>query len=162
MVAALLDLDEGAGAAFKPLDQMAGCFLHRHNVSDKNLSLGMVGGICQFFGIADYSVDFGHTGKRVGIYLSGAASHNYLRAGPLATCLANRLARLAFGFLCDSTGVEDDRIIQSGSTASNNLGLESVEAAAEGDDVWCAVHAAPVAIFKVPVKATATGPLITT
>ena len=70
MVAAVLHLDEGAGAAVDALDQVAGGLAHRHDVVDLHLvverhaerhrrvALGL-----ELVGIADDEIDLGHVGE---------------------------------------------------------------------------------------------------
>ena len=104
MVAAVLDLDEGAGAPVHALDQMSGGLAHRHDVVDRATRRGI--GECRsrhrplrvsFSRVAEHEIDLGHGGERAGVDLRGAAGDDDARAGPLAARLADRLAGLAHG-----------------------------------------------------------------
>ncbi len=87
------------------------------------------------------------------------------RPGPLAPGAADGLARLALGLGRDGAGVDDHRVAEPGGcgVAAHHLGFEGVQAAAEGDDLDPGHgHSANSEGAMVPVKLTATGPVIST
>src|SRR6185503_17303866 len=97
MVAAVLDLQEGAGVAFDAAYAMQRRGFRRHDVADLDFfesiqrSPGRGG---QLLLVAEHAIDLGHCTEGPGIGLRGAAGDDDLRAWPLAAEFADRLAGL--------------------------------------------------------------------
>src|SRR5690349_6594419 len=72
----------------------------------------------------------------------------------------DRLTRLALGLRRHRTGVDDDRLGERGRMVAHHLALIGVQTAAEGQHLNG--HAGYAARSMVPVKAIATGPVIST
>ena len=87
--------------------------------------------------VADDAIDLNHRGKHVGLGLRRAAGDDDARRGPLTLQAADRLARLRHGLVGHSATVDDDEIVKARAfrVAADDLGLEGIETAAEGDDV---------------------------
>ncbi len=141
MVAAVLHLQEGAGAVAIAVDEVARRLTHRHDVVDEHDAIRAPaergpGLGPQLFVIADHGIDFRHRGEGLRIDLRRAAGDDDGGARIFAPRPADLLARLANGLVGDCTGVDDDRAIETcsvGKTA-HRLAFGEVEAAAKGDD----------------------------
>ena len=116
MIAAILHLHEGAGAALDRVDHMAGGLPHGENVVDARLleivdaeiRQGAIVVRPQLFLIAKHEVDLAHFGEARRVGLGGAAGDDDPGIGVVAARLADRLARLPHCFAGDGAGVEDD------------------------------------------------------
>ena len=138
MVAALLHLDEGAGAAFQTADQVTGGFLQGHDIgNDHRFGIVGIGGGVELFQIADHPVDLGHGGEFIRLQLGGAAGDDDPGLRVVAPRLADGLAGLAFGFRRHCTGIDDHRVFEPGlgGALAHDLRFKGVEAATEGDDL---------------------------
>src|SRR5438105_1894891 len=107
------------------------------------LKAGMTGWLegAQFALIADDPVHFRHHLERLAIEFGGAASHQDLRAGPLAACVPDRLASLPHRFIRHRAAVDHNPIFAGRSGARNCLALREIEAAAERDRLDAHVRA---------------------
>ena len=123
MVAAVLHLDEGAGAAGKTLDQMRGGLLDRHDVVDERLrriGKAEVGAglrprrAAELFRVAEHAIGLGHGREGLRLGLRRAAGDDDLRRRPLAAQRPDRLPRLAHCFRGDGAGVDHHRVAQAG------------------------------------------------
>ena len=139
MVAAVLHLDEGAGAAVEPVDQMAGGLVHRHDVVDADTGVlaqaEIVAPRLELLGIAEDEVDLGHGGEGFRVDLGGAAGDDDAGVRIVAARLADRLAGLAHGLGRHRAGVDQDGVAHAGllGAAAHDLGFQRVQPAAEGD-----------------------------
>ena len=152
MVAAVLHLHEGAGAASKAVDQVRRGFPDRHDVVDQDFffafgaervtpgkhgaGVGPCGGP-QLLLIAEHAVDLGHRGKRCGLGLRGTAGDDDAGTRPLAPQLADRLPRLPRRLRGDRAGVDHHGVGEPGRfrLAPDQLQLVGIEPAAEGEDI---------------------------
>ena len=135
MVAALLDLDEGAGAADEFGDEVGGGFAGLHDVGDGGLGVGRPARGLQLFGVAEDAGDAGERRPAFGGDLGGAAGDDDLRLRAFAMGAADGLAGLALGLAGDGAGVDDDGVGEGGGVAAHHLALIGVQAAAEGEDI---------------------------
>src|SRR5262249_27635634 len=119
VVATILHLQEGAGAAVETVHELRGGFFDAHNVVDadalraRHAEIGIAGGL-KFFLVADDLIDFGHGGIGFGLHLRGASGDNDAGIGAGAAGLADRLFGLAHGFGGNGAGIDDDGVGQSG------------------------------------------------
>ena len=132
MVAAVLHLHEGAGAAFEPVDQMRGGLLHRHDVVDRDLLLaadaergriehvaGRAPGLgVELLFVADDAADVRQRDERVRLDLRGAAGDHDARVRPLARDPADRLLRLPHRLGRHRAGVDDHGVAEPSPAAS--------------------------------------------
>ena len=185
MVAAVLNLDIGAGAPVEPLDQMRGRLLDRHDVVDDDLLLAAHAEVVRprelrrrrgpclctdLAVIADDAIDLGHGGEALGIGLGGASGDDDARMRPLALRPPDRLAGLTLRLGGDRTGVDDDDVGEACRVGmpANHLRLVGVEPATEGEDVDAhgdtpgTAPAANSAGSKRPSNSYSTGPVIST
>ena len=130
MVAAVLDLDEGAGTAVHALDQVAGGLPHRHDVVDADRRLAVraeaaIGGGRQLLAIAEHEVDLRHRGEAGRVDLRGAARDHDPRRRVLAPRLADRLPGLAHRLAGDGAGVDEDRVAQPAASARARITSDS-------------------------------------
>src|SRR6056297_994393 len=145
MVAAVLDLHEGARAPLHPVDQMRGGLAHGHDVVDDDLfALTDTEGLQLLPGpglhllvIAHDLRHFRHGGEGPGLDLGGAAGDDDARVGAFAGDAADALAGLARGFRRDRAGIDDDGVLEAGlaGLTLHRLGLVGVEPAAECDKI---------------------------
>ena len=141
MVAAVLDLDEGARMPVHAGDEMARRLAHSGDVGDIRLVFQWVGEIVgaaeQLLGIAEHAVDLGHGGKRRRVDLCRAAGDHDPRIGPLPPGAADRLPCLAHGFRRYSAAIDQHGILETSlaGALAHNLGFEGVQAATECEDV---------------------------
>ena len=136
MIAALLDLDEGARPSVEAVDQMRRRLPHRHNVGDYDrLAVAREAGCVELLGVAQHPVHLRHVGERLRRKLRRAAGDDDAPVRVLAAQLADCLPRLADRLAGHGAGVDDYCVEPGGARfAADHLGLEGVEAAAEGDD----------------------------
>src|SRR5262249_24335209 len=190
MVAAVLHLHEGTGAAVNPVAEVRAGLLHRHDVVDRDflfggdakrtaaehLALVSPDLAAELLLVAQHQGNLGHDGEGFRLRLRGAAGHHDARIGPLALEFADRLARLPHRLGSDRAGIHHHGVGDAGGRrrAADHLGLVGVEAAAEGDDVDA--HGAPaldtsaLAVSagtkrtgsNVPAYSYCTGPVIST
>ena len=117
VVAAVLHLDEGAGAAGETFDQMRRGFFDRHDVVDDRLR--RIADIerrarvvprrgVEFLGIAENAI--GHGDKSLRLGLRSAAGDDDLCLRPLATERPDGLPRLTNRFRRNGAGIDDDRV----------------------------------------------------
>ena len=173
MIAALLDLEEGAGAAFDGLDRgaprsrvtvmMSATSIRGRSPAARRVKVSRR----ELLLIAQHLVDLGHGGEAGGIDLGGAAGDDDARLGMLAPRLADRLARLALASAVTAQVLIDHGVGEPGrgGMAAHDLGLEGVEPAAEGDDLDHGIGHGPgrrCAKGSSPAKLTATGPVMRT
>ena len=143
VIAAILHLNERARTPLQPVDQVAGGFLNVFGFTNDD-----AGGFVlssqrlprrrgKLFAIAEDVVDFAHLGIGVRRNLRAAAGDHDPGIRALAPGPPDRLARLTLGFGGHGAGVNDDDVIQSGlgCLASDDLGFETVQTTAEGNDV---------------------------
>src|SRR5215471_1387320 len=187
MVAAILHLHVGAGAALDALDQVPRGFLHRHDVVDSDLLVQADAKIrgagehascfrpdvaTHFYVVSNHAIDFRHGGEtvRTGLRRAPGDDDPHLRA--LALEPTDGLTRLAFGLAGDRAGIDDHHIANAcgaktgcSGIAADNLGFIGVEPAAEGDDVDAHV-VAPAASNSAgsnrPSNSYSIGPVIST
>ena len=133
MIAAILDLHGGAGAALDAVDQMQGGFTRRHDVIDDDLLLRgdaenitrkvlalkgrariSPGRDLEFLGIADHAIDFRHGGEGRGLGLRRAAGDHDARLRPFAAKPADGLARLPHRFRRHRAGIYHHRVVETG------------------------------------------------
>ena len=137
MVAALLHLDDGPGAAVEAFDQMRRCLAHRENSpADTPAEIAVAFG-AHLFGIAEHGVDFGHCREARGIDLRRATRDDERAPRMFAAQLADGLPRLTLGLGRNGAGIDDDRVVEPGRLGmpADRFGFEGVEAATERDDV---------------------------
>ena len=147
MVAAILHLHEhprqAAGIA---VDQMRRHLPDGHDVADGDLLVGAdIERVARcapsisahLVVVADDAIDFSHLGEHRALRLRGAAGDDDARLRALTFQLADRLPRLRHRLVGDGAAVDDDGVGESRAfrLTADHLGLEGVEAAAEGDDV---------------------------
>ena len=149
MIAPLLDLDEGARAAFEAGNKMRCGLAHGHDVvhRDRRLIFGIGPGLAaQLLDIADDPVDLLHRRIPFGIELGRATRDHDPRTGLFAAGAADGLAHLALRFGSDRAAVDDDRFGEAGSRRMlpHHLGLEGVQAATESQDPGTGHDQAPV------------------
>ena len=115
MIAAVLHLDEGAGAAGKTFDQMRRGFFDRHDVVDDGLR--RIAKIerrariiprrgVEFLGVAENAVS--HGDKSLWLGLRRAAGNDNFCLRPLAPQRPDGLPRLTNGFRGNGAGIDDD------------------------------------------------------
>ena len=164
VVAALLNLQEGAGPVFKPGEERGRHLAGRHDVRhDHGFGARQMAGT-ELLRIANDPVDLGHGRERGGVQLRRAAGHDEPRRGPFAPQPANGLPRLTDGLRGDRAGVHDHRVVQPGGgrRRPHRLRFEGVQPAAQGDDVRRGHDQASSDPGSDPLKLTATGPVIKT
>ncbi len=132
MVAALLHLHEGAGAAGEFGDQVGGGFAGLHDVADGAGGAGYPGFREQFLGVADDAGDAGQGGPAGGGDLRGTAGYDDFGAGVFALGAADGLAGLALGLGSDGAGVDYHGVGQMRGVGAHDLALVGVQPAAEG------------------------------
>ena len=142
MIAAILNLDEGARTALQPIDQVTGGFLDTHDVVDAHLLAfvdaeidnASIGIALQLFGIAENEIDLVHPGKSRGFRLGGAAGDDDAGIGIIAPGLTDRLTRLTHGLVGDRAGIDQHSLLQTRSfrLALHHLRLIGIEPAAKG------------------------------
>src|SRR5690606_15528984 len=123
VVAAVLDLDPGAGVVAQAVDQPA-------VVAAPGAEAGLVA-------VGDDPVDAGQGAEGLGVDLGGAAGDQDGGVRPLAVGAADGLARLAHGLAGDGAGVDHHRVGQpvGPRAGAHDLALPGVQPAAEGDDL---------------------------
>ncbi len=142
VVAAVLDLDIGAGARSEARDQMMRGLANRHDVVHRDTLGRAIGksGECRrthLLVIADDVVDLVHRGERVRIGLRGAAGYDDARVGVFPAGLAHGLARLTYGLGGYRAAIDDDGVFQPcrPRMLRHRLAFVGVETAAEIDDL---------------------------
>ncbi len=142
MIAPVLDLHIGAGAAAETLDQMRCRLAHRHDVVDDDALAVANAEFRERFRfelllVADHVIDFFHGGEAGWIDLGGAAGDDDLGLGAVAAGFSDRLSRLAHGLRRHRAGVDDHRLREPGGVGlrAHDFGFIGVEPATEGDDV---------------------------
>src|SRR5690606_4096238 len=172
MVAAILHLDEGAGALRKAGGEMRRVLAHSHDVGDAHFGLapapvparrrgeraGAKRGGIELLAISYDPIHLRHRREALGLDLRGAAGDADARVGPRAARLADRLAGLAHRLVGDGATVDDDEIILVASKRAHRLALGRVETAAQGDDLRPAHPPSPSA--SSPEKTWVAGPLM--
>src|SRR5207237_1275438 len=120
----------------------------------------------EFGGVVEDEVNLGEGGVALRRQCRGAAGDDDAGVRVLAAGAADCLARLALGLGGDGAGVDDHRIAQPGLSRepADDIAFESVEAAAEADDLDRGHRPAPArsAGSNVPSKASAAGPVMMT
>ena len=104
MVAALLDLQKGAGSALEPVDQMGRGLVEIGRV----LPCREVATRLQLSSVVEHSVDLRECSVALRRDLCGAAGDDDLGARMPAASPADRLSRLPLGFGGDGAGVDDN------------------------------------------------------
>ena len=117
MIAAVLHLDKGAGAAGETFDQMRGGFFDRHDVVDDRLrciakvkrgARVLPHRRVEFLAIAENAI--GHRDKSLRLGLRSAAGDDDLGLRPVAAERADGLPRLADRFRRHRAGIDHHRI----------------------------------------------------
>ncbi len=153
MIAAVLDLHEGAGVAGETVYHVGsglaqlGDRIHLDFFFAAQAEIAVARG-GELFRIAQDEIDLGHAGKHCGIDLGGAAGNDEARTGAARPRTANGLARLAHRLRGHRTSVEDDGIAEAGAgrSGANDFRLVGVEAAAEGHH-FEPIHAGAMSIW---------------
>ena len=112
VVAAVLDLDIGAGAVLQPVDQVAGGLAHAHDVVDPHArpaARRRRRPAAVFSALPSTRSTSGMAAKAAGSIWAAQPVTMSRASGPLAARLADRLARLAHRLAGDGAGVEDRR-----------------------------------------------------
>ena len=110
VIAALLDLHEGAGAARELRHQMRRRFPRGHDVADQGARAVQPAFGPEFFGVAQYAMHAGQGGPGGGIDLRRATRDHDAGAGVFPRHAADGLAGLALGLGGDGAGVDDHRV----------------------------------------------------
>ncbi len=110
MIAALLHLDEAAGAALEAVDRQRRALLEPRKIADIDARRVAIACGVELLAVAEDAVDLGHRGKGLGVDLRGAAGDDHRRSGRATAGAADRLARLALGLGRHRAGVDDHRI----------------------------------------------------
>src|SRR5262249_19662924 len=156
-------LNEGARPTLDAVDRVRAHGLHRHDVGHGDLVGRAPGSDVEFFLVADDTIDFRHGDEITGLGLSSTAGHDNDPVRPLALEAADCLPRLPYCFCGNSTGIDDDRVLNTGcsSLATNCLGLVGVKPAAKCDDIDAHDTLALVksAGSKRPSNSNCTGPV---
>jgi hypothetical protein len=162
MIAALLDLQEGAAPALEAVDEVSGGFgqfgrFGRARDIAERAQLGLV---------VEHRIDLGQSGVTLGCDCRSAAGHDDPRFRAAAAGAPDGLAGLPLSLRRNGTGVDYHRAGEAGafSRAANDLGFEDIEAAAEGDDLVVRHVAQPAASrsgSNTPSKLRAAGPVMT-
>src|SRR6185437_13626239 len=163
MVAALLDLEIGAGAGFR-LQAPTPSLPRLRGREDWS---GGSGGAVALHLKLSLVVQHHIRERRVFLRRQGrrASGDNDLPPGKLPPRPADCLASLALSFGGDGAGIDDHRVGEPGlpGRTPDRLALEGIEAAAEGDDLDRPHHQPPSkAASNEPSKLVAAGPVITT
>ena len=112
MVAALLDLDEGAGAPFQAADKVGREFPDRHDIGDLHRrAVAAEAGRIQFLLVAENAGHLRHGGEGFRVQLRGATGDDDPRPGVVARNAADGLARLPFRFGGHRAGIDDDGVV---------------------------------------------------
>ena len=135
VVAALLHLHEGSGAAGELGDQVRGGFARGHDVGNRGSGAGQPAFRPQFVVVAEHAVNVRQGGPGGWVDLRGAAGDDDAGLGPLARDAADGLAGLAFGLGGNGAGVDDHGVGRAGGQTAHDLAFIGVQAAAEGEDV---------------------------
>jgi hypothetical protein len=135
MVAAVLDLDEGASVRGEAGGEMRRGFADLHDVGDDDGGVGLPRLRSQLVGVADDAVDFGHGREAGGVDLCGASGDDDLCLGTVAFRAADRHPRRLNRRVGDRAAVDHDHV-PPGDERADGLAFGNVEAAAEADDLW--------------------------
>ena len=146
MVAAVLHLDESAGAAGETLDQMRGGLPHRHDVVDDRLRrVGEVERGARLRPAAPLSFSALPSTRSASVMATKVCGSvcaaqpvtTILRLRALAPQRADGLARLAHRLRRDRAGIDHHGIGEAGALrlAADHFRFGGIEPAAEGDDV---------------------------
>ena len=146
MIAAILDLDEGARVILEAGHEMRRRFLHGHDIGDANAGrIFVVAAKDEAFGlhflvVAENAIHFRHGCELAGRNLGGAARHDDPGPGPLAPETPDGLAGLAFRLAGHGAGIDDNRVVQPRfpGKIAHDLGLVGIETSAKGNDLGSA------------------------
>src|SRR5262245_18518541 len=166
MIAAVLHLHEGAGTPLYSVDRVRPHPPRRHNIGHDNFSTSRPNFGVELVLIADDAINFRHRGKSIYLCLSRTADDDDTRVRLLAFEAADGLLGLANRLCGHRTGVHDDGIMDSsgGRLAPNDFWFDSIQAAAEGNDIDShdALALANSAGLRRPLNSSCTGPVIRT
>src|SRR5690606_19519935 len=115
--------------------------------------------------VADHAIDLGHLREHRRLDLRGASGDDDARIGPRALQATDRLPRLRHRLIGHGATVDDDDILKAGRfrIATDDLGFEGIEPAAESDDVdRHQATDANSAGSKAPSYSNMAGPVIST
>ncbi len=135
MVAALLDLHKGAGAAGELGDQVGGGLARLHDVDTADGAPAVQVPASSFSALPTHARHAGQRGPGVGRDLRGATGDDDGGGRAFALGAADGLAGLALGLGGDRAGVDDHGVGQVRGVAADDLALVGVQAAAEGQDL---------------------------
>ena len=169
MIAAILNLDKGAGAFGKAVEHVECGLAHRHDVvhlhplqgGETEIGKAIILRI-ELLAIAEDEIDFGHVGEHGRLGLGGAAGHDDTGSRVFAAGTADCLARLAGRLGRHRAGVENDGIpdIRTAEPGADHFRFIGIEPAAEGDDFGLAHGHTARWDGSVPSNSWATGPVI--
>ena len=138
MIAAVLDLDEGACATVEALDKMCGSLSSRHDIVHLNGSVveRIKDFALELLRVAEDNIYFGHVRVARGIDLGRAARDNDPGGRVLAPRATDRLAGLPLGLGRDGTGIDDDGVGQTGGIGmlAHHFGLVGVKSTSESEN----------------------------
>ena len=138
VIAALLHLDKGAGAAGELGHQMRRRLARGHDVADARAGAGRPALRLQLFDIAQYPMDIGQRRPCRRVDLRRATGHDDPRVGLFAGDAPDRLTRLPLGLGGHRAGVDDDRVRRDRRLAresAHHLAFVGVQAATKSDDL---------------------------
>ena len=139
MVAALLNLYESPLPSFESGNQVFVIGIVIENVADNGFFFQRGGDVLfdfGFFAVAENQIYFRHFGKLLGRNLSRASGDNNACIGIFPAEFADGLPALAFGFAGNGASVDDNQVVEAGKLFLQNFGLITVDAAAEGNDLY--------------------------
>lgn len=90
----------------------------------------------RLFAVAENQVYFRHFGKLLGRNLSRASGDDNTCIGIFPAEFADGLPALAFSFAGNGASVDDNQVVEAGKLFLQNFGLITVDAAAEGNDLY--------------------------